>query len=112
MAYLALGCLPPVVDCFVSWSVALLSVAAALRAPERQVLRPGAGLVVCFEEGSAPAVLLSVLDCYFPPPGGTADVVELAAQPGTAPELVRADSGSSTASDCSASSGSWSSGGD
>ena len=94
MGYLALGCLPPVVDCLVSRSVALLSVAPALRAPERQVLRPGAGLVVCFEEGSAPAALLSLLDCHFPPPGGTADVV--------GPELVRSDSSSSTASDCSA----------
>ena len=110
MGYLVLGCLAPVVDSPDSWSVALLSAAPPLRTPGRQVLRPGPGFVVCFEEGTAPAALLTVLDCYFPPPGGTADVVELVVLPGAEPELVRADSDSSTASGYSASS--MSSGGD
>ena len=103
MGYLALGCLSPVVDSPDSWSVALLSTAPALRAPMRQVLRPGPGLVVCFPEGSAPTALLTVLDCFFPPPGGAADVVELEVPAAPEPEFVRADSDSSTASDGSSS---------
>ena len=97
---MALGCLPPGVGPGSAWSVCLLDALASPAPVGLQALRLAPGLVVCYPDGAAPGLLLTSLDCLFPPAGDAPDVIWV---PSAGMDLPASGSDSSPVSDSASS---------